>query len=302
MSEELNALLPGNDPVTCDCTPAKTIYGANRYTDFIDEDPTDYRTRVYPSEFENDQTISYFSFPYCQEIGEKGFKNSTIEEIVIPRCRVIGEQAFNQSTISRGDFQSVTDIGANAFHNCGWEWGSSLYFPNIENIGNDAFGYGAHGPTNVTIDIRNVKTIGDSAFYQSRFIFYDNKFILPYCTHIGNHAFNTYYENGHTVTEISLPSIITIGDSGMRDVHLTSGGGDITIGPNCTSIGTYCFTGTFASHNLIIEATTPPTLGGVLNVDGYTPQHIYVPAASVSAYQSATNWSRYASIISAFPT
>lgn len=54
------------------------------------------------------------------------------------------------------------------------------------------------------------------------------------------------------------------------------------------------------SEALTVNATTPPTLG----TDAlwlYNDVHIYVPSASVSAYQSATGWSTYSSQIQAIP-
>lgn len=51
------------------------------------------------------------------------------------------------------------------------------------------------------------------------------------------------------------------------------------------------------------RATNPPTMQGY---DGFGTTsalaHVYVPAASVDAYKTATNWTKYASIISAIPT
>ena len=52
--------------------------------------------------------------------------------------------------------------------------------------------------------------------------------------------------------------------------------------------------------SITINATTPPTLGGYV-FDNTNNCPIYVPAASVSTYQSASGWSTYASRIQAIP-
>ena len=72
---------------------------------------------------------------------------------------------------------------------------------------------------------------------------------------------------------------------------------------NCslTLISEHAFRGAEIT-NLVIYATTPPTLYADLDDDDYADiDNIFVPAGSVSAYQSATNWSAYASIIQAIP-
>jgi hypothetical protein len=74
------------------------------------------------------------------------------------------------------------------------------------------------------------------------------------------------------LTAITLPSTLTtIGGSAFY---------------NCTNLAT-----------VTCEATMPPTLGATVFPNATT--QIKVPADSVTAYQAATNWSGYASRISA---
>ena len=77
----------------------------------------------------------------------------------------------------------------------------------------------------------------------------------------------------------------------------------ITIPENVTIIGstTNSFGGCYALTTVTMLPTTPPTIKSDEFGDS-TLQHIYVPAGSVSAYQGATNWSQWASIISAIPS
>ena len=57
-----------------------------------------------------------------------------------------------------------------------------------------------------------------------------------------------------------------------------------------------------AITTLRFKSTTPPSLSSSSAFHSSSHPnlvHIYVPAASVSTYQTATNWSQYASLISA---
>jgi hypothetical protein len=67
----------------------------------------------------------------------------------------------------------------------------------------------------------------------------------------------------------------------------------VTIPAGVTSIGTYAFNSCKAIENLIVKATTPPTLKSDMALyDG--PKKITVPRGTKEAYDSATNWSTYA--------
>ena len=74
----------------------------------------------------------------------------------------------------------------------------------------------------------------------------------------------------------------------------------ITMGSGVTSIGAYAFMNSNNIQSITIKATTPPSIGElVFGMGGGTSDNcpIYVPAQSVSAYQTA--WSSYASRIQA---
>jgi len=113
-------------------------------------------------------------------------------------------------------------------------------------------------------------------------------------TSIGNSAF--YYCIG--LTSITIPNSVTyIGQYAFQVcISLTS----IDIPSGVTSIGEYAFLDCRGLTSVTVEATTPPTLGsGAFDYTNDCP--IYVPAASVDTYKSATNWSDYASRIQAIP-
>lgn len=107
---------------------------------------------------------------------------------------------------------------------------------------------------------------------------------------IGNNTFN----NCSNLTGITLPnSIINIGDKTFQQCSKLS---SITIPSGVTSIGSDAFRLCTGLTSITVEATTPPTLGN--RAFSYTNDcPIYVPAESVSAYQTA--WSTYSSRIQA---
>ena len=74
---------------------------------------------------------------------------------------------------------------------------------------------------------------------------------------------------------------------------------EVTIGNSVTSFGWGCFQGCSSLISITCKATTPPTLGSDPFGGTHSELVIYVPAESVDAYKSATNWSRYADRIQA---
>ena len=63
-----------------------------------------------------------------------------------------------------------------------------------------------------------------------------------------------------------------------------------------------CFKVAIPLTNVTVEAITPPSLGHSVFLDTSSSLVIYVPAESVEAYKTATNWSDYASKIQAIPS
>lgn len=104
-----------------------------------------------------------------------------------------------------------------------------------------------------------------------------------------------FYENNN-LKSIDLPnSITTIGrQSFYRCINLTS----ITIPENVTRIGDQAFVYCNRIAEYHLKPTTPPTLANT-NAFPTLPSNkvIYVPTGSLSAYQTATNWSNFASIM-----
>lgn len=169
--------------------------------------------------------------------------------------------------------------------------------------------------TSVTVP-NGTTMIGDYAFY------YRNKItsitIPDSVTRIGEWAFT----HCTRLTSVTIPSTVTkIGHdafshcSGLTSItipdsvnwinanvfYMCTGLTSITIHEGVTNIGNYAFSNCTGLTSITVKATTPPTLGtNVFSSTNDCP--IYVPADSVNAYKTATNWSSYASRIQAIPT
>lgn len=114
-------------------------------------------------------------------------------------------------------------------------------------------------------------------------------------TSIANDAFY----NCKSLTSVTIPNSVTSIGSGAFNLcnSLTS----IIIPDSVTSIDSRAFNNCRSLTSVTVNALTPPKLGGsVFNNTNECP--IYVPAQSVDAYKSATEWSTYASRIQAIPT
>jgi hypothetical protein len=120
---------------------------------------------------------------------------------------------------------------------------------------------------------------------------------IPQVTNIGSKAFKdcSYLKN------IIIPESVTF----IRKETFYNCGSltTLTIPANVTSIGQEAFYGCTSMQEYHFLPTTPPTLSGDVFF-GTMPNNciIYVPAESVTAYQTANNWSIYASHIQAEPT
>ena len=266
---------------TCDCVPLPRIFG------YDDSQPTipygDLRTSIADREYYNDQTITDFQLPVCRTIGDEAFRGSSLTGISAPMCVSIGDSAFvgcQQLKDGLYDFSSVKSIGTDAFRGI---WPTSQ--------------------TEMFISIPNVEIIGSSAFYNSRFgadYGTTQNLDLPKCTKIGEYAFGAEHSSqSKHYKKILLPSIEEIGTGAFY--RLSAELEEVHLGPNCRVLGNYVFYDTYSdSWALYVEAISPPQLGGLGEDVGDVT--IYVPAASVDAYKSASGWSTHASYIYPIPT
>ena len=109
-------------------------------------------------------------------------------------------------------------------------------------------------------------------------------------TTIGTYAF----QNCNSLTSITIPDGVTsIGTYAFNACYsLTS----ITIPDGVTSIGSNAFQYCYGVSKYHMLPTTPPTLSATNAFNGIANDCIiYVPQGSLEAYQTAANWSTYAS-------
>lgn len=127
---------------------------------------------------------------------------------------------------------------------------------------------------------------------------------LDKLTTIEGYAFST---TGLVLVK-SLGSITTLPNGGVSggvfgcNVYATGGTlREIWLPATLTSIGTYCFNGQDVMERLVCLATTPPTLDSTSFRRTPNTLRFFVPYSAnhsiLSAYQTATNWSTYASRI-----
>lgn len=145
----------------------------------------------------------------------------------------------------------------------------------------------------------NITSIGYYAFYSfgaaraSQRIYFD--LIIPNSvTNIGDGAFG--YSG---MASVIIPNSVTnIGEVAFAGTLLES----VIIPNSVTNIGGGAFNGAMRLENVTVEADSPPTIGYGAFTQTSSNLKIYVPATSVEAYKTATNWSTYADKIQAIPS
>ena len=223
----------------------------------------------------------------------------------IPSSTFNGCSALESVTISG----SITSIGASAFTNCNNL--KNMTIPStVTEIGNGAFSY-CQSLEQITIP-NSVRSLGTGVFqycYRLRSVTISNNSALTKIprntfgtckslksismpnniTAIDNYAFS----NCNALTEIILPnSLTTIGQYAFQYVRSCS---TITIPSTVTGIAYQCFSNSFGFDEYHLLPSTPPTLGANAFNGILATTKIYVPAASLTDYQTASNWSTYAS-------
>lgn len=141
----------------------------------------------------------------------------------------------------------------------------------------------------VTIQLsRNLATLGSQVFASSHFDAIDfpgTLAIIPSQT----------CDGCRSMTSLTLnEGITTINVRAFYDCRALP---NVTVPSTVTTMGNLVFGQCFALKEVIMLPTTPPTAGPNMFLNTHADLVIYVPDASVSAYQSASNWSAYASRI-----
>ena len=227
------------------------------------------------------------------KIGNSVFNGcATLAEVSLPASLTsIGQYAFLgcKSLTSVVNFENtqLTSISSELFKGCTSL--AEITLPaGVTSIRNYAFN-GCTSLAEITLPA-SLTSIGDYAFRNCTSL---AEITLPASlTSIGDGAFNGCK---------SLTSVVNFENTQLTSVIYGAFSGctllaGITLPASLTSIGGGAFNGCSSLQYIRIEATTPPTLS---NTDAIPSKirAIYVPDASVEAYQAATNWSSFASKI-----
>ena len=235
----------------------------------------------------------------------------------------IGHHAFDQcENLTSVDIpNSIKSIGIRAFSWCS-ALTSIVLKGGLENIESYAFEY-CLGLENISLP-NSLMTIGQNAFYNTQWyknqpnggvyvgnIFYKYKGDIPQNTSFvikeGTVSISPYafvkenYHEDYSLVSVSIPNSVKVIGEGVfyRCRALTS----IVIPAGVTTIETLAFDYCKALKSVTCEAVNPPALSG--SVFLFTPiadATLYVPAESIEAYKTATEWKDFGQILPIKPT
>ena len=172
---------------------------------------------------------------------------------------------------------------------------TTLYDDTVTSVRQYAFYNGTNNSTYTPIrivDFPNVITINQYAFTNQYFI---TKFNFPKLQTLGERSC-MYCK---AVTEIVLPEVRTIGQYAFFCNSSNIGKlKKIDLG-KVTNIAAYAFQYHSSLETLIIRSDSVCTLANTNALSNTGSRYIYVPAALVDSYKSATNWSSFKSYIRA---
>lgn len=187
-----------------------------------------------------------------------------------PNLAYIRHYAFNGCTslTSIGNLSemssSIKAINTSAFQNCTSLIIDKLNCPNLEDLGDNAL----RG-----VRIRRIENLGKLP-------------TMPAAT-----GGQQNYGATDCLEYCSLPD--TLSTIRARSFQGYSVLKTLVIGTGCTSIENYLVNNCKALTEVVVKATTPPTLDATAWSGASALASIYVPDASVEAYKAATNWNQY---------
>lgn len=193
-----------------------------------------------------------------------GLINRTITTASNSQLTSIGMNAFNGCySLSEISFPNCQIVHSNAFQSC-YQL-SNVYLPNVEALLDGAFQQ-CYMLENISFP--GCKTIGASAFYDCSNL---TSAIFPLCFTINGGAF----DNAVKLKVVSFPACITIYDYAFKSCKVLSG--MYFLGNTVPSINSYTFSNT------------------TINDEYATSCYIYVRESMLSAFKSASYWSKYSS-------
>ena len=259
---------------------------------------------IVSNTYENGQGVITFD-SMVTTIGTSAFSGcTTLSSITIPAgVTSIGGSAFHNCTSlpSITIPVGITSISGSAFTGCINL--KSVYIDDLSAYCKISFSSTSSAPTynsaklyvkgteltKLTIP-EDVTTIKYATFYKCSSI--KSVVIGNHVTSIANYTFRYC----PAITSVKIGNgVTTIGNYAFANCTALE---SVTIGSGATKIGTGAFLTCSKLAVVRCKPTTPPTLGSSNTFDSNaTDRVIYVPQAAVEAYQSATNWSEYASAI-----
>ena len=187
---------------------------------------------------------------------------------------------------------NVLEIGNQTFY--GWYGGDNIYVPTISST-NSTYEFANNGTKTIIVDDSN--TFVPESF--CRYDFYLRNISLPSgITEIRRNAFYECY-----LAKITIPySVTTIGESAF---YANRSAVKFVIPAGVTSIGASAFYRCYSAAEYHFLPTTPPTLGSDAFNGIPSDCIIYVPYSAdhsiLNAYQTADNWSEYATYMQEEP-
>jgi hypothetical protein len=188
------------------------------------------------------------------------------------------------ASIRRIELGTNVTLGPYAFYNC--HSLTSITIPSsVADIGISAFAY-CYSLTSITIpnSVNDIKTDAFSSCYSVTHIS-----ILKNMAGVGGGLF----KECRSLIDVRIPNDATaVGSNTFQYcVSLAS----ITVPSNVATIGSYAFAGCYGMAHYYLLPTTPPTISGNTFSNIQSDCVIHVPAESLEAYQTASNWSTHAS-------
>ena len=281
-----------------------SLYCTSVYTLLNNGRTTSGQNRVYANSIRavrigEDCSIGDYAFDYCSlesisipsgitSIGNYAFQYcySLVSASIPSTVTSIGSSAFQYcySLVSASIPSSVTSISGGMFSTCGSLVSVSIP-SSVTSIGNSAF-YGCSSLSSLIIPSA-VTSIGTYALTQCYSL--ESVVILGTIASLGDNAFAAC----QSLKSVNIPNGVTSIGAAFSNCHsLVS----ISIPSTVTSIAANAFSNCYGMAEYHFEPTTPPTLANKNSFNNIQGDCIiYVPAASLEAYQTANNWSTYAS-------
>ena len=246
-------------------------------------------TTIGSRAFQNCFSLTTASFPECTYVGSNAFVNCIIATASFPKCVTIEDYAFIDCDLMVASFPKCTTIGSYAFHRC-YSLTTAL-FPECTLIGSSVF---LSCTSLASISFPKCTSIGIQAFQSCRSLATAS---FPECTSILFSAFQGCY----SLTTVSFPVCTYVGSYAFRScTALTTASF-----PKCTSIGNSAFVGcnnliSLYLLNSVVCVLSNSNAFNATPIGGYSASagqygSIYVPMSLLASYQTATNWTYFAS-------